>query len=110
FSVASFVTFRLAPATLVIAPVEVNVRLLAVLAPESAVALFRSMIAAPVLLNVSEPNDRLSPAWLPSVTVVPEKLALPLTLRVAPAPFVSAPAALIVAVPLATFSPARLRP
>ena len=54
---ALFVTVRLAAAALVIAPVELSTRLLAVLVPESCVEESSAMLTVPGELKVSEKFD-----------------------------------------------------
>src|SRR5438309_815612 len=88
---ALFVTFSDALAALVSAPAELNSRLFAVLVPESCVAESSAIDTAPAELNVSDPKFIASPAWLPRVTVVPEKLALFVTVNEALAELLSAP-------------------
>src|SRR5216684_1756145 len=89
---ALLVTVRLAFAALVNAPAETRVRLLAVLVPVNNVELSSLMLTAPPLLKVSEPKLKVSPAWLPRSMLVAVNEALLVTVRLAFAALVKAPA------------------
>src|SRR5438094_16728 len=88
--IALLATVSDAEAALVIAPVELNTRLSAVLVPESVAALSCAIETAPPELNVVVPKLTKSLAWLPSVIAVPDRLALPVTVTEVDAAFVIA--------------------
>src|SRR5207248_11512379 len=90
-SEALFVAARVALVAFVTAPVLESLRLAVALAPASWVAQSSAMLTTPLLLKVSEPKAKESPAWLPRSIDVPLKEALFVTARVALAAFVTAP-------------------
>ena len=87
---ALLVTVTFAVASLVIPAVESNTKLFAVLVPLSNVLESSRIETAPGELNVSEPKFSTSPATLPSVILVPLRLALLVTVTFAVASLVIA--------------------
>lgn len=73
----------LAPAVLVIAPAEFTVNREAVLLPVSNVEESSKTVTSPTELKVRDPKLNTSPAVVPSMTLVPAKFALSVTVTFA---------------------------